>query len=140
MGSSVADSNQFKKVANIIKDDPSRKFIVVSAPGKRYENDYKMTDLLIKLAEAFISKDKYKSYYITIMDRFQGIINELELSEDIVTSIENKLQSIMQSNLVYDDLMNEFKAVGEDSSAKILSAYLESSALQQTMLILRMPV
>src|SRR5699024_9277703 len=78
-GSSLANAKQFKKVGNIIKDDDKRKFIVVSAPGKRHEHDYKMTDLLIQLGESFYKGDKYKSYYITIMDRFQKIIDELNV-------------------------------------------------------------
>ena len=50
-GTSVASAQQIKKVANILLSDSSRKIIVVSAPGKRYSNDTKVTDLLILLAE-----------------------------------------------------------------------------------------
>src|SRR5699024_9471628 len=107
-----------------------RKFIVVSAPGKRYENDFKITDLLIQLGEAFINQEKYKSYFITIMDRFSKIIKELRISESLLEEIENKLNSIMKSDLKYDDMLNSFKAIGEDSSAKILSAYLQSQGLK----------
>lgn len=129
-GSSVADSEQFKKVANIIKSDPGRKFIVVSAPGKRYDNDYKLTDLLIRLGNAYIKNDKYKSYFITIMDRFQKITQNLDLPDDIVKEIEHKIISIMDSELTYDDKINQFKAIGEDSSARILSAYLTSIGIE----------
>ena len=45
-GSSLANSNQFKKVKNIIEQDESRKFVVVSAMGKSDKNDHKITDLL----------------------------------------------------------------------------------------------
>ena len=44
-GSSLADSNQFKKVKSIIESDESRKIVVVSALGKRNKQDYKITDL-----------------------------------------------------------------------------------------------
>ncbi|MBO1004314.1 aspartate kinase [Pseudogracilibacillus auburnensis] len=125
-GSSVADANQFRKVGNIIKEDDSRKLIVVSAPGKRHEHDVKMTDLLIRLGNAYVKDEKYKSYLITIMDRFSKIISELKLSDQLTKEIEDKLHSIMTSDLAYDDMLNCFKAVGEDSSAKILSAYLQS--------------
>ncbi len=125
-GSSLADANQFKKVANIVKEDPSKKFIVVSAPGKRHGQDFKITDLLIQLGEAYLTNDKYKSYYITIMDRFTKIINELNVTEELVEEIENKIKSIMDSDLDGDNKLNCFKAIGEDSSAKILSAYLQT--------------
>lgn len=48
-GTSVASAQQLKKVAAIVKSDPSRKFVVVSAPGKRFDHDVKVTDLLIDL-------------------------------------------------------------------------------------------
>ncbi|MCC9748769.1 aspartate kinase, partial [Streptococcus agalactiae] len=47
-GSSLASSQQLYKVLNIIKSDYTRRFVVVSAPGKRYEEDLKMTDALIQ--------------------------------------------------------------------------------------------
>ena len=50
-GSSLADANQFKKVANIIKSDDRRKFVVPSAPGKRFSDDIKITDMLYKCCE-----------------------------------------------------------------------------------------
>lgn len=131
-GSSLANAEQFRKVGNIIKEDEDRKFIVVSAPGKRHDLDYKMTDLLIDLAEAYIEKDKYKSYYITIIDRFTKIVHELGLSEDLVTEIEEHIQSIMQADLSDEARIDSFKAVGEDSSAKILSAYLQSLGIEAT--------
>lgn len=123
-GSSLADENQFKKVSEIIKDDPNRKFIVVSAPGKRHEHDFKITDLLIQLGDAYIHKHKYKSYYITIVDRFSKIVERLGLDQSIVEEIEQKIQATMTIDLPYEDKINNFKAIGEDSSAKILSAYL----------------
>ena len=46
-GSSLASASQLKKVLNIVKDDPERRFVVVSAPGKRYPEDTKVTDALI---------------------------------------------------------------------------------------------
>ena len=45
-GSSLADANHFKKVADIIHADESRRYVVPSAPGKRYDEDTKVTDLL----------------------------------------------------------------------------------------------
>ena len=55
-GTSVASAEQIKKVAAIIKADPSRKFVVVSAPGKRFDTDKKVTDLLIELSIAALQK------------------------------------------------------------------------------------
>ena len=48
-GSSVADSTQFKKVKSIIDANPARRVVVVSAPGKRFSGDTKVTDYLYTL-------------------------------------------------------------------------------------------
>ena len=129
-GSSVADANQFKKVSKIIKEDKSRKFIVVSAPGKRFDADFKITDLLIQLGHAYLNDEKYKSYYITIMDRFQKIIEELNLTEQLLKEIENKLKNTLTSDLADHDKLDSVKAIGEYSSAKILSAYLQTEGIK----------
>ena len=47
-GSSLADANQFRKVAAIVKENPDRRYIVPSAPGKRFADDIKVTDMLYK--------------------------------------------------------------------------------------------
>ena len=46
-GTSLADSNQIKKAADIVRSDPARRFVVASAPGKRFDDDIKVTDLLL---------------------------------------------------------------------------------------------
>ena len=45
-GTSLADAEQFRRVADIIKSDPNRRFVVASAPGKRFKDDIKVTDML----------------------------------------------------------------------------------------------
>ena len=45
-GSSLADAEQFKKVADIIREDPARRYVIPSAPGKRFKDDTKVTDML----------------------------------------------------------------------------------------------
>ncbi len=47
-GSSVSNATQIKKVLNIVNSDPERKIVIVSAPGKRHDNDIKTIDLLIR--------------------------------------------------------------------------------------------
>ena len=50
-GSSVASSEQILKVLEIVRSDPARRVVVVSAPGKRAKGDTKVTDMLIAAAE-----------------------------------------------------------------------------------------
>lgn len=125
-GSSLANATQFQKVSDIIQSDKERKFIVVSAPGKRHGEDFKVTDLLIQLVEAYIKNDKYKSYLITITDRFKTIINDLNLDSKLITEIEKNIIDTLESDISDHLKLNSIKAIGEDSSALILSAYLNS--------------
>ncbi|HCS10354.1 MAG TPA: aspartate kinase, partial [Clostridiales bacterium] len=82
-GTSLADSEQFKKVYAIVKNNDERKYVVVSAPGKRFKDDNKITDLLY-LAYAHI---KYSVPYDPVLriieDRFKLIKNELNLNIDL---------------------------------------------------------
>ncbi|HLR59835.1 MAG TPA: aspartate kinase [Pseudogracilibacillus sp.] len=125
-GSSLANATQFKKVSEIIKSDNKRKFIVVSAPGKRHGEDFKVTDLLIQLVDAYLKNDKYQSYLITITDRFKTIINDLGLDVGLTLKIENNITELLESDISDRLKLNSIKAIGEDSSALILSAYLNS--------------
>lgn len=87
-GSSVADAKQFEKIKNIIKSDEKRKIVVVSAPGKRFSGDNKVTDLLFLLSAHI----KYGVDYTNILDllknRYKDIVNELNLSIDIDKEFE----------------------------------------------------
>lgn len=79
-GSSVCDAEQFKKVADIVKADPERRYVVVSAAGKRGKDDNKITDLLL-LVNAHIQYGvDCTSLLNTIKERFEEIARELDLS------------------------------------------------------------
>lgn len=59
-GSSLAAGNSVDKALNIIKNDPERKVIVVSAPGKRTSDDIKVTDLLITYTYTSLRSNNYQ--------------------------------------------------------------------------------
>ena len=60
-GSSLANGDAFEQAIAIIKDDSTRQIVVTSAPGKRFENDIKVTDLLINYANAVINHADYST-------------------------------------------------------------------------------
>lgn len=72
-GSSVANAEMLKKVANIIQADEERKFVVVSAPGKRFDGDHKVTDLFIELLNQFTAGVDYQETLTQVTDRFRMI-------------------------------------------------------------------
>ncbi|MEG0276390.1 MAG: aspartate kinase [Coprobacillus sp.] len=77
-GSSLADAKQFKKVYDIMNADKERKYIVPSAPGKRFKEDTKVTDMLYKAYRATDSKE-FKVTFEEIKSRYQDIIDGLKL-------------------------------------------------------------
>ncbi len=83
-GSSLADANQITKAANIIKSDAKRKFVVPSAPGKRYSDDIKVTDMLYNCNKLAMENKSINNAFQAIADRYNGIIEDLgiELSLD----------------------------------------------------------
>lgn len=76
-GSSLADAEQFKKVAAIIRADPERVYVVPSAPGKRFKDDTKVTDLLYRCFEDVISGKDFAKAFEPVRERFDSIINDL---------------------------------------------------------------
>ncbi|MBQ2249566.1 MAG: aspartate kinase [Clostridia bacterium] len=82
-GSSLADAEQFRKVAEIIKSDPDRRFVVASAPGKRYRDDVKVTDMLYHCYDMVRNHEDITAYYAQIAERYNNIIRELGLQFDI---------------------------------------------------------
>ena len=86
-GSSLADAAQFQKVAEIIKADAARKYVVPSAPGKRFKNDDKVTDLLYKSYALSSSGQDTAEVFGEITQRYTDIKNELGLTTDIESII-----------------------------------------------------
>ena len=72
-GTSVASATQIKKVADIVKSDPNRKIVVVSAPGKRTGDDVKVTDLLIDLADATLKDVAVDEKIEAVVARYRAI-------------------------------------------------------------------
>ena len=118
-GSSMADAGQFKKVKAIIEADPARKIIVVSAAGKRFKDDHKLTDLLY-LCHAHI---KYgvdcDSVFSMIAERYRDICSELGLGVDIEKEL-SALRSEMDNGISKDKLVSR----GEYFSALLMADYL----------------
>lgn len=93
-GSSLADAAQFQKVAEIIQADPARKYVVPSAPGKRFKNDDKVTDLLYKSYALASSGQDTAEVFAEITRRYTDIKNELALKtdvEELIARIKNRV-------------------------------------------------
>ena len=94
-GSSLADANQFIKVANIIKADPDRKYVVPSAPGKRNSKDTKVTDMLYSCYDLAVSGGDFLTMFEQIKKRYVDIINDLKLDLSLDSEFETIKHSFM---------------------------------------------
>lgn len=92
-GSSLADAKQFKKVADIIHADPERVYVVPSAPGKRFKDDTKVTDLLYQCYERTLTGDDFAKAFAPVRERYDEIIKELGLK----ISLEDEYVKIGQN-------------------------------------------
>ena len=129
-GTSLANAEQIKKVRDIIVSDSERRLIVVSAPGKRFKEDIKVTDLLISLAEKCLKEGSAEAELNAVVSRYEEIAKDLGLSEDIVKVVYDDLKrrtELDRSNP--GKFMDTLKAAGEDNSAKVVAAYLQSKGI-----------
>ena len=87
-GSSLASAEQFRKVADIIKSDSDRRFVVPSAPGKRFSADTKVTDMLYECYRAASKGQEYAHLMAAIRNRYNEIITELGLTVSLDKEFE----------------------------------------------------
>ncbi|MBQ1259622.1 MAG: aspartate kinase [Clostridia bacterium] len=82
-GSSLCDAKHFKQVAEILRSDNERRFVVPSAPGKRFREDTKVTDMLYECYSKAKAKESIDEIYSQIVARYTSIIDELGLDFDM---------------------------------------------------------
>lgn len=87
-GSSLASAEQFKKVGEIIRSDEGRRYVVPSAPGKRYSNDIKVTDMLYDCYRTAEEGNSIENKMKRIQARYQEIIDGLGLDLSLDTEFE----------------------------------------------------
>ena len=122
-GTSLADAGQILKVLEIVRADPDRRIIVVSAPGKRSKDDTKVTDLLIACAKAALERGEAEAELALVVHRFAGIGRELDLPSALLTEIEQDLRGRLSSDRSHKGLFTDaVKAAGEDYSARFAAA------------------
>lgn len=95
-GSSLSDSNQFIKVKDIINSEDNRSLVIVSAPGRRYKGDIKVTDLLVGFYDCEY-KDEKENLLNIIKGRFYNIVKDLNLNSKIFNAIDDTIDEIKNS-------------------------------------------
>ena len=121
-GSSVADTIQFMKVKDILMADPSRRYVVVSAPGKRYDQDTKMTDLLYLCHTHLMNHLPWDQLFQVVCDRFSAIAFTLGISTSKLDlqSEYAKIRKAMEEGAGPDYIASR----GEYLNGRLFAAYL----------------
>ena len=118
-GTSVADAGQFRKIRKIIQSGPERRFIVVSAPGKRSPGDIKVTDLLIECYEKAASGEPFAEVLDQVRMRFKDITDGL----DMIFPLEEEFR-ILGEALEKAPERDYTVSRGEYLTARIMAEYL----------------
>ncbi len=119
-GTSLADAVQFKKVHDIVKDNEERRYVVVSAPGKRFKDDNKITDLLYLTHAHLKFSVPYAPVLKLIEDRFNEIKDELNLDIDLDSEFET-IRNMLDNKCDEEYIVSR----GEYLSAKLMADYLK---------------
>ena len=118
-GSSVADALQIEKIKNIIENDGDIRYVVVSAPGKRFSDDSKVTDLLYLCKTHIEHKIPYQQIFQVIRDRFMAVKVNLGVDVNLSSEFEE-----IQKNLEEGASADYIASRGEYLNAMIIAAYL----------------
>ena len=118
-GTSLADAEHFRQVAKIVKSDPTRRYVVASAPGKRTSGDTKITDLLYKCYELATNEEDITDVFEEIKDRYTDIITDLGIDLDLTEVFEKIKISVLHSSG-----RDYVASRGEYLNAMILAKYL----------------
>ncbi|MBR3366671.1 MAG: aspartate kinase, partial [Lachnospiraceae bacterium] len=119
-GSSLADATQFKKVAAIIRDDPTRLYVVPSAPGKRFSGDEKVTDLLYRCYDKAAAGEDFRPTLSMIRGRYDDIIVGLGLKNFTLEPDFAEIEKSLAENPERDYTASR----GEYLNSKIMAEFI----------------
>ena len=126
-GTSMADAGQYQKVAAIVRADPTRKVVVVSAAGKRFAEDNKITDLLY-LCHAHLQYGvSCESIFATVRERYLAIRDALGLKTDLESALD-ALEKKMRTGISREELVSR----GEYLSARLMADFLDFDFIDAT--------
>ena len=118
-GSSVADADQLRKIRAIVEADPERRYVVVSAPGKRHKNDNKVTDMLIMLNAQAEGNMPYDQLFGAVKERYTSIAEGLGLATDLEAWFDE-----IAANIEKGCSEAYIVSRGEYLSARLIAEYL----------------
>ena len=129
-GSSLCDADHFRRVAEIIRSDPARRYVVASAPGKRFVGDSKVTDLLYRCFAIASEEGDITEVFEEIKERYTSIIDDLGIEIDLTEAFEK-----IRSSLLHSSGRDYVASRGEYLNSMILAKYLGYSFIDSKKVI-----
>ena len=118
-GSSLANANQMRKVKEIIMMDERRKYIVPSAPGRRFDDDIKITDLLYAVKKQAMDGEQTDELFSQIRQRY------IEMRDELGTGLKiEKYLDVVEQDIVGGATLDYTASRGEFLNALLLADYL----------------
>ena len=93
----MADAKAIRQVKNIIEQDADRRYVVVSAPGKRFKDDIKITDMLYRCYNEVVESGSCAKTFKIIRDRFTEIVKDLGVKTDIESILDRTEKEIVEN-------------------------------------------
>ncbi|MBE5778435.1 MAG: aspartate kinase [Clostridiales bacterium] len=118
-GSSLSEAKQFQKVRAIVEMNPDRCYVVPSAPGKRFSEDEKVTDLLYKTFRAAQAGEDFRVVFSKIRERYMEIKSQLNLSVEIEKYLD-EIEAEVEKGVTEDYIASR----GEYLNGLLLADYL----------------
>lgn len=128
-GSSLASAEQFKKVAAIVGAEDSRRYVIPSAPGKRFDDDVKVTDMLYNCYHLASAGKDFSEQLAEIKERYNDIIKGLELN----MSLEEEFKTIAENIAV--EPVDYAASRGEYLNALVMAKYLKAEFVDAAEII-----
>ena len=119
-GSSLASAEQFKKVGNIIRSDADRRYVIPSAPGKRFAKDIKVTDMLYRCYETAVAGEDFSELLGKIKARYNEIIQGLSLD----LSLDDEF-GMIETAFVNKEGIDYAASRGEYLNGLVMAKYLD---------------
>ena len=120
-GTSMASAETIKRVAEIVRSDADRRFVVVSAPGKRFPKDIKITDSLLNAYSESKKGGDLTKLLAPIRERFEGIAHDLAIEDKVDLAA---LFTEIEKGIAKSPIPDYAAAQGERLSATLLAAYM----------------
>lgn len=130
-GSSLADADQIRKAAAIINADTARRYVVVSAPGKRFPEDEKVTDLLYQLYDEAEKHEDWAETLLKIRTRFENIRDTLGITTDLDSEF-----ALIEKNLREEPQRDYLASRGEYLNGKLIASYVGADFVDPKDMIL----